>query len=74
MAIFPEPPAWASARRELLDYMVQGKINIVRHTDNPAGRHPIRTNQCPPPLSPIFYRPDALQKKIADGGGGQFAV
>ena len=31
-----------------------------RHTDHPAGRHSIRTNQCPPPLSPIFYRPDAL--------------
>jgi len=40
--------------------MVQGKINRGRHTDHPAGRHSIRTNQCPPPLSPIFYRPDAL--------------
>jgi len=34
--------------------MVQGKINRGRHTDHPAGRHSIRTNQCPPPPSPIF--------------------
>jgi len=40
--------------------MVQGKINRDRHTDHPAARHSIRTNQCPPPPSPIFYRPDAL--------------
>jgi len=39
---------------------MQGKINRCRHTDNPAGRHSIRTNQRPPPPSPIFYRPDAL--------------
>jgi len=35
--------------------MVQGKINRCRHTDHPAGRHSIRTNQCPPPPSPIFF-------------------
>jgi len=41
--------------------MVQGEINRGRHTDHPAGRHSIWTNQCPPPPSPhIFYRPDAL--------------
>jgi len=40
--------------------MVQGKINRGRHADHPAGRHSIRTNQCPPPPSSIFYRPDAL--------------
>jgi len=34
------------------DFMVQGKINRGRHTDNPAGRHSIRTNQCPPSPSP----------------------
>jgi len=45
---------------ELLDFMVQWKINRCRHTDHPAGRHSIWTNQCPPPPSPIFYRPDAL--------------
>ena len=51
----PGPPGWAGARRELLDFMVQGKINRGRHTDHPAGRYSIRTNmQCPPPPSPIF--------------------
>jgi len=41
--------------------MVQGKINRGRHTDPPAGRHAIRTNQCPPPPSlHIFYRPGAI--------------
>jgi len=51
-ALFPGPPGWAGARRELLDLMVQGKINRGRHTDHPAGRHSIRTNQCAPPPSP----------------------
>ena len=37
-------------------YMVQGKINRGRHTDHPAGCHSIRTNQCPPPPSPIFLQ------------------
>jgi len=60
-ALFPGPRGWAGARRELLDFMVQGEINRGRHTDHPAGRHSIRTNQCPPPPSPIFfYGPDAL--------------
>jgi len=54
MALFPGQPGWASARRELLDFMVQWKIIRGRHTDHPAGRHCIRTNQCPPPPSPIF--------------------
>jgi len=47
--------SWAGARRELLDFMVQGKINRGRHTDHPAGRHSIRTNQCPRPPSPPYY-------------------
>jgi len=56
-ALFPEPPRWdwAGARRGLLDFIVQGKINRGRHTDHPAGRHSIRTNQCPPPPSPHFF-------------------
>jgi len=53
---FPLPPGWAGARRELLDFMVQGKINRGRHADHPAGRHSIRTNQCPPPSYPIFLQ------------------
>jgi len=61
MALFPGPTGWASARRELLDFTMQGKTNRGRHTDHPAGRHSIRTNQCLPPTSPNFsYRPDAL--------------
>jgi len=60
-AQFPGPPGWAGARRQVLDFMVQGNINTGRYTDNPAGRHSIRTNQCPPPpSSPLFYRPDTL--------------
>jgi len=53
---FYGPFSGARARRELLDFMVQGKINRGRHTDRPAGRHSIRTNQCPPPLSPHFLQ------------------
>jgi len=56
MALFPGSPRWAGARRELLDFMVQGKINRSRHTDHLAGRHSIRTNQCLPPPSPIFLQ------------------
>ena len=43
-ALFPALPGWASARRELLDSTVQGKINRGRHTDHPAGCHSNRTN------------------------------
>jgi len=58
-ALFPGPPRWAGARRELLDFMVQGKINRGRCTDHPAGHHSTRTNQCHL-HHPINYRPDAL--------------
>jgi len=55
-ALFPGPLRWAGARKELLYFMVQGKINRVRHTDHPDGRHSIRTsNQCPRPPFPIFF-------------------
>jgi len=55
-ALFPGPPRWADARRPLLDFVVQGKINGSRQTEHPAGRHSIRTNQCPPPPSaPITH-------------------
>jgi len=54
MALFLGPPGWAGARRELVDFMVQGTINRGRHTDHLAGHHSIRTNQCPPPPSPYF--------------------
>jgi len=52
-ALFPGPPGWAGARRELLDFMLPGRINRGRHTNQQAGRHSIRTNQRPPPPSPI---------------------
>jgi len=55
-ALIPGPPGWAGARRELLDFTVQGKINRGRHTDHPAGRHSICTNQCQPPPSPQFLQ------------------
>jgi len=54
--LFPGPSGWAGARRELLNFMVQGKVNRGRHTDHPAKRHSIRTNQCPPPPSPHFLQ------------------
>jgi len=50
-ALFPGPPRWAGARRELL----QGKIYWGRHTDHPARRHSIQTNQCPPPPSSPYF-------------------
>ena len=52
-ALFPGPPRWAGARRELLNFMVQGKINEGKHTDHPAARHSIRvpTSTIPPILS-----------------------
>jgi len=52
---FPESPGWAGVRRELLDFMVQEKINRDRHTNHLAGRHSIRTNQSPPAPSPYFF-------------------
>ena len=42
---FSGPSGCAGARRELLDFMVHGKINRGRHTDHLTGRHSIRTNQ-----------------------------
>ena len=54
-ALFLGPPGWAGARRELLDFMVQGKINRGRHTVHPAGRYSNRTNQCPPPPCPQMH-------------------
>ena len=39
-ALFPGPPGWAGARRELVDFMVQGKINRGRHTDLRLGATP----------------------------------
>ena len=65
-AFFPGPPEWAGARRELLAFMVQGEINRGRHTDHPAGRHSIRTNQCPPPPSPHIFALPAAQPTVSN--------
>jgi len=56
MTLFPGPPGWAGAKRELLDFMMQGKTNRGRHTNHLPGRHSNRTKQCPPPPSPNFFR------------------
>jgi len=54
---FPGLPGWAGARRNLLlDFMVQGKITWGRHTDHPAWRHYIWTNQRPTSIIPPFLR------------------
>jgi len=47
---------WVSrCQGERLDFMVQGKINRERQTDHLGGRHSVRTKQCPPPSSPMFF-------------------
>jgi len=51
---FRDHPGEPVPEENFLDFMVQGKIDRGRHTDHPAGCHSIRTNQCPPPPSPIF--------------------
>jgi len=68
-AFFPGPPRWDGASRELLDFMVQGEINRGRHTDHPAGRHSMRTKQCPPPPSPHWHSSESA----ADKGKGAVA-
>ena len=55
-SLFPGPPGWPGARRELLNFMVQGKVNRGRQRDHPDGRHSIWTNQCQPPPSPNFLQ------------------
>jgi len=52
---FLDYPGEPVAEEKLLDFRVQGKINRSRHSDHPARRHSIRTNQCSPPPSPPFF-------------------
>jgi len=59
-ALFLGPPGWAGARRELLDFMVQGKINWGRHTDHQAGRHFSWTNHSAHLHHPPFLQADAV--------------
>jgi len=54
-AVFQVPPGWAGARSKLrLDFMVLGRITRGRLTDNPCGRHAIRTNQQSTSINPPF--------------------
>jgi len=58
-ALFPGPPRWASARRELLDFMVQGRLTeadtpTIRLGATPSGVTSARLHH-----PPIFYRRDA---------------
>ena len=59
LQLFLGPPAWPVPEENFWTLWCKGRLTQA-DTDHPAGRHSIRTNQCPPPLSPIFYRPDAL--------------
>ena len=55
-ALFPGLPAWAGARRNLLDFMVQGKIT---EADTPTiwmGATPSELISDPPPSPPPFLR------------------
>jgi len=51
---FPGPPGWTGARRELLDFMVQGKINRGKHTDHPLGAIPSRLTSAHLHRPPFF--------------------
>jgi len=55
MAFFWDHPG-ELVPEENFDFMVQRKINRGRHTDHPAGRNSIWSNQCPPPPSPHFLQ------------------
>jgi len=56
MALFPGLHA---RRKLLLDYGAR-EDNRSRHTDHPAGRHSIQTNQHGPPPSPPCFTTDGL--------------
>jgi len=56
---FLGPPGWTGARRELLDFIVRGKINRDRHTDHPAVATPSGLTSAHL-HHPIFYSPDTL--------------
>ena len=58
-ALFRDHPGEPVPEENFWTLWCKGRLTEA-DTDQPAGRHSIRTNQCPPPPSPIFYRPDAL--------------
>jgi len=59
-ALFLGPPGWAGARKELLDFMVQGKINRGRHTDHWLGATASGLSSALLHHPRIFLQPDAL--------------
>ena len=59
-APFPGPPGCAGAKTELLDFIVQGKINRGRHTAIRMGATPSGLSSAHLHHPPIFYRPDSL--------------
>jgi len=60
-ALFPGPPGWASARRELLDFMVQGRLTEADTVTIRLGATPSRLTSAHLHHPPhIFYRPNAL--------------
>jgi len=69
---FGDHPGEPVIEEKVLDFMVQGKFNRGRHTDHPAGRQSIRTNQCQSPSFPIFagrmhFLPPNQQCKRTEG-------
>jgi len=59
-ALFPGPSGWASAKRKLLDFLVQGRfteadISTIRLGATPSGLTSAHLHH-----PPIFYRPDAF--------------
>jgi len=57
---FQEHPGEPVPEENFWTFIVQGKINWGRHTDHQDRRHSIRTNQCPPPPSPLFLFTDRI--------------
>jgi len=51
---FRDHPGEPVPEEKLLGFTVQGEIYRGRHTDHPAGRHSIWTNQCPHPPYPFL--------------------
>jgi len=54
---FPDHPGELVPEENFRTLWCKGRLTEARgrHTDHPAGRHSIRTNQCPPPPSPHTF-------------------
>ena len=53
-ALFPGPPGWAGARRELLDLWCKGRLTEAYTLTIRLGATPSGLNQYPPLPSPLF--------------------